>query len=223
MRTKSISALRRRDRRPGKPLRHGGALCAPSLGNMLTSGRYRLKSRQAACPQKTQRKNAPTGPGLGPVGAFDFCTKEKGGRAASGRPLVTSPAVQGRSRGRRISPQRKARRTLSGKSGFQRAGGSPQMSAPGCGRKGGRRPPSACTAGSPTLSQSLMNSRTSPMNTPPNQGNLKRGFLSLSHGGGAPSRGERAAWGLSAAGIRLLWTGPTWCLFQSVRYLEPDK
>lgn len=120
--------------------------------------------------------------------------ERKGGRAASGRPLVTSPAVQGRSRGRRISPQRKARRTLSGKSGFQRAGGSPQMSAPGCGRKGGRRPPSARTAGSPTLSQSLMNSRTSPMNTPPNQGNLKRGFLSLSHGGGAPSRGERAAW-----------------------------
>ena len=79
MRTKSISALRRRGRRPGKPLRHGGALCAPSLGNMLTSGRYRLKSRQAACPQKTQRKNVPTGPGLGPVGAFDFCTKEKGG------------------------------------------------------------------------------------------------------------------------------------------------
>ena len=220
MRTKSISALRRRGRRPGKPLRHGGALCAPSLGNMLTSGRYRLKSRQAACQQKDSEEERPHRAQTGPCGGVRFLYERKGG---AGRPLVTSPAVQGRSRGRRISPQRKARRTLSGKSGFQRAGGSPQMSAPGCGRKGGRRPPSARTAGWPTLSQSLMNSRTSPMNTPPNQGNLKRGFLSLSHGGGAPSRGERAAWGLSAAGIRLLWTGPTWCLFQSVRYLEPDK
>ena len=199
MRTKSISALRRRGRRPGKPLRHGGALCAPSLGNMLTSGRYRLKSRQAACQQKDSEEERPHRARFGPCGGVRFLYERKGGGGPQAAALWSqAPRCRAGQGGAGFHRGEKPGGRCPGNPDFKGQVAPPQMSAPGCGRKGGRRPPSACTAGSPTLSQSLMNSRTSPMNTPPNQGNLKRGFLSLSHGGGAPSRGERAAWGLSS-------------------------
>ena len=99
MRTKSISALRRRGRRPGKPLRHGGALCAPSLGNMLTSGRYRLKSRQAACQQKDSEEERPHRARFGPCGGVRFLYERKGGAGRKRPPSGHKPRGAGQVKG----------------------------------------------------------------------------------------------------------------------------
>ena len=143
-------------------------------------------------PAKRLRgRTPPQGPVWALWGRSIFVRKKRGGGPQAAALWSQAPRCRAGQGGAGFHRREKPGGRCPGNPDFKGQVAPPQMSAPGCGRKGGRRPPSACTAGSPTLSQSLMNSRTSPMNTPPNQGNLKRDFLSLSHGGGAPSRGER--------------------------------
>ena len=222
MRTKSISALRRRDRRPGKPLRHGGALCAPSLGNMLTSGRYRLKSRQAACPQKDFRgRTPPQGPNRALWGRLIFVRKKRGaGRKRP--PSGHKPRGAGQVKGAQDFTAEKSPADAVREIRISKGRWLPPNECARLWPKGW--PPSAfCPYRRVAHVVPVLDEQSNqPHEHASKSRKSKERFLIIIPWRRRSVKGRTGGM-VSAAGIRLLWTGPTWCLFQSVRYLEPDK